>query len=257
MTDAAAFEANFAELLAWYASFGGETVRASDHWRSHSGVPFRALNAVTAIRLGRDAEAAIVDATGWFSERGMPWRWLLHASSKPADLGERLLAAGLTALSDNPAMGMSLDGFALEPLPAGVTIEQVTDDAGLHRWREVGRRGMELDPIRDEAWWTAHRRPGFAEDAPLVNYVASLDGDAVSVAALFDAAGVAGIYNVATVPEARGRGIGRAVTAAAMAEGARRGLRWAALGASPLGEPVYRRLGFREYGRLRSFGPAS
>ena len=253
MTIAEAFEDNFAELLAWYGSFGGEMVKAGDHWRSHSGVPFRALNAVTAIRLAGDD--AITEATGWFTERAMPWRWLLHPSSTPADLGERLLAAGLTLYSDNPAMAMSLAGFEMVPLPHGVEIERVTDEAALRRWHQVNVPAMDLDPARDEAWWTAHRRPGFADDAPLVNYVASLDGAPVSVAALFDGAGVAGIYNVATVPSARGRGIGRAVTAAAMAEGVRRGLRVAALGASPLGYPVYRRLGFEEYGRLRSFGP--
>jgi len=251
----AAFEANFAEVLAWYASFGGETVRAEDHWRSHSGVAFRALNGVTAIRL-RGSEA-IAEATAWFVDRAMPWRWLVHDSSVPRDLGVRLVASGLDPLSDNPAMAMPLEGFEVEPLPPRVTIERVTDEAGLRRWREVSRRGMDLDPVRDEAWWIAHRRPGFADDAPLVNYVASLDGEPVSVAALFDAAGVAGIYNVATVPEARGRGIGRAVTAEALAEGARRGLAVAALGASPPGYPVYRRLGFKEIGRLRSFGPTA
>jgi len=254
MDMAEAFEDNFAELLAWYASFGGETVRAADHWRSHSGVPFRALNAATAIRLGSD-DAAITDATAWFTSRGMPWRWLVHPSSSPVDIAERLLAAGLTTYSDNPAMGMSLAGFEMVPLPHGVSIERVVDEDGLRRWHQVNVPAMDLDPVRDEAWWTAHRRPGFAEDAPLVNYVASIDGEPVSVAALFDGAGVAGIYNVATIPSARGRGIGRAVTAAAMAEGVRRGLRVAALGASPLGYPVYRRLGFEEYGRLRSFGP--
>ena len=253
MTIAEAFEDNFAELLAWYASFGGETVRAADHWRSHSGVPFRALNAVTAIRLASDD--AIGEATAWFTERAMPWRWLVHPSSGPADLGERLLAAGLTLYSDNPAMAMSLVGFELPPMPHGVSVERVTDEAGLRRWHAVNVPAMDLDPVRDEAWWTAHLRPGFADDAPLVNYIASLDGTPVSVAALFEGAGVAGIYNVATVPSARGRGIGRAVTAAAMVEGVRRGLRVAALGASPLGLPVYRRLGFEEYGRLRSFGP--
>jgi ribosomal protein S18 acetylase RimI-like enzyme len=70
---------------------------------------------------------------------------------------------------------------------------------------------------------------------------------------LFDGAGVAGIYNVCTVPEARGRGIGRAVTAAALEDAVARGLRLAVLGSSELGYPVYRRLGFRDVSRLRSY----
>ena len=79
---------------------------------------------------------------------------------------------------------------------------------------------------------------------------------AVAAAALFVGAGVAGIYNVCTVPEARGRGIAGAVTAAALDEGAARGCRLAVLGSSEMGYPVYRRLGFRDVSRLRSYALA-
>ncbi len=75
----------------------------------------------------------------------------------------------------------------------------------------------------------------------------------VAAAALFDGAGVAGVYNVVTVPEARRRGIGRAVTNAVLDEAVARGHTLAVLGASDLGLPVYRRLGFREVSRLRSY----
>jgi ribosomal protein S18 acetylase RimI-like enzyme len=75
----------------------------------------------------------------------------------------------------------------------------------------------------------------------------------VAAAALFVGAGVAGVYNVCTVPEVRGQGIGRAVTAAVLDDAVRRGLRIAVLGSSPMGYPVYRRLGFRDVSRLRSY----
>ena len=79
----------------------------------------------------------------------------------------------------------------------------------------------------------------------------------MAAAALFLGAGVAGIYNVCTVPEARGRGIGGAVTGAALREAASRGLRLAVLGSSEMGYPVYRRLGFHDVSRLRSYAPDS
>ena len=59
---------------------------------------------------------------------------------------------------------------------------------------------------------------------------------------------VLGVFNVATVPGARGRGVGRAVTLAALRDGAAAGCRMAVLQASEMGHPVYERLGFRDFG---------
>jgi ribosomal protein S18 acetylase RimI-like enzyme len=253
---AIALDANFAELLAWYASWaGGEVHRDADVWRCHAGVAFRALNAACRVRLASaSADARIAETTRWFVERAQPWRWLLGASALPPDVDRRLTAAGLDRVGDNAGMALDLDAFVDDrPMPAGGAIERVVDEPGLLRWRAVQRLGLELDEVRDDAWWTAHRRPGFSSDAPLVNWVASLDGRPVAAAALFDGADVAGIYNVVTVPDARGRGFGRAVTVEAIAEGRRRGLRTAVLGSSDMGYPVYRSLGFREVSRLRSY----
>jgi ribosomal protein S18 acetylase RimI-like enzyme len=253
-SEADALDANFAELLAWYGSFpGGEVARSDEAWLCDSGVTFRAINA--AVRLRPGVERRIDDVAAWFADRGRPWRWLVGGSSRPSDIGDRLTASGLARLSDNPGMALDLAGFTPEPLPDGVSVARVADEAGLLCWREVQRRGLELDPVRDEAWWVAHRRPGVDDEHPLVNWVATLHGEPVAAAALFDGAGVAGIYNVTTVPEARGRGLGRAVTAEAIAEGVRRGRRLAVLGSSEMGLPVYRRLGFREVSRLRSYAP--
>jgi ribosomal protein S18 acetylase RimI-like enzyme len=256
MTPAQALDANFAELLAWYASWpGAELVRDDDVWLCHSGVPFRAINAACCLGL-RDV-GRVDEVNAFFNQREMPWRWLVGASSRPADLDRTLEASGLVCVSDNPGMALELDGFVAEPVDKpGLTIERVVDEAGLRAWRAVQVRGLDLDPVRDDAWWTAHRRPGFANDLPLTNWVAFVDGEPVAAAALFDGAGVAGIYNVVTVPDARGKGLGRAATAEALAEGVRRGRRLAVLGSSELGLPVYRRLGFREISRLRSYAPA-
>lgn len=134
-----------------------------------------------------------------------------------------------------------------------MTTELVTDDGGLERWRDVQQRGLGLDAASAEAWWTAHRRLGIEAWPPLRNWIAYLDGAPVAAAALFIGAGVAGIYNVCTVPEARGRGIGSAVTAVAIDAAVADGLELAVLGASDMGFSIYRRLGFREVSRLRSY----
>jgi ribosomal protein S18 acetylase RimI-like enzyme len=67
----------------------------------------------------------------------------------------------------------------------------------------------------------------------------------VATVSLLTAGGAAGIYNVATIEAERGRGIGAAMTAAAIRHGAARGFTVATLQASTMGRPVYERLGFR------------
>jgi ribosomal protein S18 acetylase RimI-like enzyme len=253
---AAALDANFAELLAWYGSGPGGDVRHDpDLQLSASGVAFRAINAAAAADLDpATAAQRIRDAIEWLSSRTDRWRWLIGPSSRPGDLGERLIAAGLEQVSDSAGMALDLREWRTgAPLPARVTTELVTDEVGLERWRDVQERGLGLDAASAEAWWSAHRRLGIEAWPPLRNWIAYLDGEPVAAAALFVGAGVAGIYNVCTVPEARGRGIGSAVTAVAIDAAVADGHDLAVLGASDMGFPVYRRLGFREVSRLRSY----
>lgn len=251
---AAALDANFAELIRWYASRpGGEIVEGDDVTLCSTGLAFRSINCAVDIDLDpATADQRIAEVGGWFVARGKPWRWLVGPTSRPVDLEERLIRAGFELVSDGAGMALDLTGFEPEEAPAGVEIVPVDDLAGLDAWEELQRRALALDAVRTRAWRDAHDR-ALSADIPLRDWIATLDGVPVAAAALFVAAGVAGIYNVATVPEARGRGIGRAVTAAALAEAVARGQGTAVLGASDLGYPVYRRLGFREVSRLRSY----
>jgi GNAT superfamily N-acetyltransferase len=77
-------------------------------------------------------------------------------------------------------------------------------------------------------------------------YIAYQDGEAVATSALLLRAGVAGIFAVATIPRARRRGIGALLTLVPLLEARRRGYRVGTLQATPMGFPVYERLGFRE-----------
>lgn len=87
----------------------------------------------------------------------------------------------------------------------------------------------------------------------LVRFAGRVDGRVVATSALLDRSGVAGMYVVATQERFRRRGIGAALTWAAIEEGRRRGLRVATLQASPMGRPVYERLGFRTVVDYRLF----
>ena len=67
--------------------------------------------------------------------------------------------------------------------------------------------------------------------------------------------GLAGIYNVGTLPEAHEQGFGRYATLVAMHAARATGATVAVLQASELGIPVYDRLGFATVGHIEAYLP--
>jgi len=65
-----------------------------------------------------------------------------------------------------------------------------------------------------------------------------------------------GIFAVGTIPEARGRGYGSAVTSRALTHGPAAGARFGVLTGSPEVQDVYLRLGFRVLERWRRLVPS-
>jgi ribosomal protein S18 acetylase RimI-like enzyme len=77
-------------------------------------------------------------------------------------------------------------------------------------------------------------------------YVGTVEGAVVSTAVGVVAEATTGIFNVATLPEQRGRGYGAALTSRAVTDGFADGSQLAFLQSSEIGHGVYRRLGFRD-----------
>ena len=76
-------------------------------------------------------------------------------------------------------------------------------------------------------------------------YAAYDDGLPVASGLGFRTGRTIGIYNIATVPAARKRGFGAAMTIRIAADGAAAGCEVAALQASEMGFAIYERLGYR------------
>ncbi|CAN5662467.1 hypothetical protein BH10CHL1_BH10CHL1_26440 [soil metagenome] len=149
---------------------------------------------------------------------------------------------------DNSIPGMAADLTQLQEdirLPANFRIAPVTNFQELHEWAQTFIAGYELpanwaNPLED-------LMAGIGIDLPIRHYIGYLDDKPVATSNLFLAAGVAGIQCVATLPAARGQGIGAALTLAPLLDARQLGYRVGILQASTLGFGVYQRLGFQQY----------
>ncbi len=222
-----------------------------------SGLSGALDNGVLRTRLAaHEADRRIVEMQAIFAERDLPMVWWGGPAHQPADLGARLEAHGFVSEGDDS--GMAADLLALRedlPVPPGLTIERVADDATLTSWIIALRLGNGGAPPRlplTPRAFMLNRPATYAPDDPYRLYTARLDGRPVATTALLLASGVAGLYCVATAPEARRQGIGSAVVLAALRDARAQGYRVGVLGASQMGYGVYRRLGFQQYCLLQS-----
>ncbi len=141
----------------------------------------------------------------------------------------------------HPPLMLRLPTTVIPATVAGVEIQPVTDARGARAWEAALVDGFPEPALRPF-------RPGcLLPEAALAarrwrHWVAYLDGDPVGTASAWVVDRHVHVEFISTLPTARGRGIGAALTLTAACAG---GAVPAMLISSDLGRPVYERLGFR------------
>ncbi|MGE3272120.1 MAG: GNAT family N-acetyltransferase, partial [Chloroflexota bacterium] len=212
-----------------------------------TGLPDATFNSIMYANLAPDRiDAAVNELRRLRAIHRVPINWLIGPTSRPFDLPAQLMARGFRHLADLTPMTRSI----VEPLPAaepvpGLSIERVVDAAALTEWIAAERRGFEMEGRLADEFAALRRAIGIEHGRGLYHLLGRLDGVPVATASIMLAGGIAGIFDVSTVPRARRRGIGTAMTLAALTEARAYGYEIAFLQPSEMGEPIYYRLGFR------------
>ena len=95
--------------------------------------------------------------------------------------------------------------------------------------------------LNDPQYKAQHRYLGFLDGIPIARSALALD------------AWVAGVYAVATIPTARGKGIGRIMTVMPLLRARQLGYRVGILQASDMGYSLYQKIGFKDVCRYRLY----
>jgi GNAT superfamily N-acetyltransferase len=215
--------------------------------RWHTRIPHPWFSGVAARQLPtEDYRPVIEDSIAYFNARGVsPFTWWLSPAQPVDAWAQRLAPFGFHLDRGTPGMAVALHALPDRVIaPAGLIITPVEDDATLRTWTHTFIIGYELPHSWQPDFYEL--MAGLGLDWPLRSYLGHLDGEPVATATLFIGAGVAGVLNVSTVPPARGRGLGAALTLAPLLEARARGYRAGVLQSSEMGFNVYRRLGFEK-----------
>jgi GNAT superfamily N-acetyltransferase len=178
--------------------------------------------------------------------------WWLAPGLEESGWRNQLEAHGFRFEAGSPSMAVNLNAIPESiPVPEGYRIQQVEDLQSMKIWLKTFLRGYGFPPD-----WEAPSQ-GFMlavlSDPNGMSYLAFVNDQPVAVSTILYRAGVAGIFNVATLKERRGNGLGAAVTLQPRLEARAKGYRVGTLQSSDMGYKVYQRLGFKEVCRMNEY----
>lgn len=189
---------------------------------------------------GAELDALIARQRDYFATRGEGVEWKTRGHDRPADLPDRLVAAGFVAEPEETVVIGAAADLATPVAVPGIVVREVDEDADMHRIAAM--QGAVWGDHRD---WLADeliRR----DRSRTVVVVAEADGEVVSSSRLEHVPDTdfAGLWGGATLRRWRGRGIYRALVAYRAALAVARGVRYLQVDASPDSRPILLRLGF-------------
>jgi len=199
------------------------------------------------------ADAVIAAQVAYFRSRRQQVEWKLYDYDQPADLGSRLAAAGFVPDETEALMVAEAAAVTAEvPLPDGVTVRQVTGEAGFTQAFDLHARvfGRDQPQLRQSLLARVDDSP------PSVEMVIAFAGDEPVCAARVEyppGSEFAGLWGGGTLPEWRGRGLYRATVACRARLALARGYRYLQVDALPTSAPILARLGFSELARTTPY----
>lgn len=194
------------------------------------------------------ADAAIAEQVARFAPLGSDFEWKLYTHDRPANLADRLVAAGFRP---GPEEALLVADAAELPtnvaLPDGVRLLDVTVAAGVRLVVQAHEAAFGAPHASLERRLLAQ----LAEGPDSMAAVVAMAGDIPICAGrieLHQGTSFASLWGGGTAPAWRGRGVYRALVAHRARLAIERGYRYLQVDAMPASEPILRRLGFVRLG---------
>lgn len=180
-----------------------------------------------------------------FKEINKPWRWCVGPVYQPSNLPDSLIQHGFELKDVTPYLGIELNHLPEPDSKSSLKIVLVEDEKDFKAFSEAVAIGYGA-PFMEPTIFEMEIHPSLSDLSVRRRYVGYEDGVPVCGASLMIDSGVAGIYQVATIPETRGKGYGTAITLAPLLDALELGMKIGVLHSSEMGYNLYKRMGFKD-----------
>ncbi|HEY4383638.1 MAG TPA: GNAT family N-acetyltransferase [Ktedonobacteraceae bacterium] len=253
-----ALEENFTEEMACFGRGLPGAILHEDNELLWFYTGRRHLNGVLRSRF-RSEEKVYIDrrireTMAYFQGRHVSLGWTVGPTTRPVDLATHLEAHGMKQVAETPGLALALNSADLEqPDIPDFEIKEVLDEQALLPLCDIEMRGFGSSEETARNYYDTYCNIGFGPATSWRHYIGWLYNTPVAITSLLLYAGIAGIYGVATVPEARRLGIGTAMTKWALRQAKELGFHIVVLSPSDMSLRIYERLGFQRYCTLQHF----
>lgn len=234
-----------------------ELLESTDTYlRCLTGLP-HPLGNIVIVRNGDEQhfKEVIAEVESRSVEQSFPAAAILFPDVNPASFATILEERSWVLMDKMPGMWMEIpEGFSAGSLAEGVDVRHASDEDGLAIAVALLAEGYPIPFAVSEFFMRGIHLEGEQSNGSMANFIATVDGEPAACSSVCIEDGVAGIYCVATLEKARGRGLGTAITRAAVEYGQTHGATHALLHATEMGEPIYRKIGFVEKSRIPAYG---
>jgi len=219
-------------------------------------IPIIPYNGVLRFRVKERTDEEINRIIRRFHSRRVQFTWLVHPSSFPPDLADRLQKRGMKYIEPIHGMARTLANLPDVPLPPkGFEIRKIMDEKDTTAFFQFAAWRWHIPEEYTELYGAI--AAGFQLGKPGAKahmWQAWHEGLPVAKAGMYLGSGSAGIHGVATRPEACRRGLAGILTLTALHEARNAGYHLAVLHSTPMAERLYQSLGFATVAEFHLFG---
>jgi ribosomal protein S18 acetylase RimI-like enzyme len=179
-----------------------------------------------------------------FKDNHLQFAWWTGFEGEPQDLTEYLVEYGLRKSEEELAMVRELASAPSLDISPAITIMRVTNSKIMQDFLSII---IEIVPHESKAITRFFQQAGpiiCDAKAGIEYYVGYLGVKPISTCSVFFSEDIAGIFDIIALPESRGKGIGSAMTIAAINAAKNRGYNTCVLTATNDAKYLYEKLGF-------------